>query len=85
METDAKENSKLRAEYTAAEAEERAAWRHLNNSSLEEGERSKWYARWKVAASLTKVLAIKLHEAATHPGNEGTSGSSIGTEPPMGV
>jgi len=78
METDANQNSKLRADYAAAEAEERAAWRHLNNSSLEEGERSKGYARWKVAASLTKVLAIKLHEAATHPGNEGPSASPIG-------
>ncbi len=50
----------LREEYAAAEAEERAAWRYLNDSSLEESERRTVYARWELAASLTRVLAIKL-------------------------
>lgn len=73
MAADKETNSKLRADYIAAEAEERAAWRLVGNLDLQDAERGKAYARWQVAAALTRVLAIKLHDAAAQPPSEGPS------------
>ena len=63
-------SSRLREEYFAAQSEERAAWRYLSDTTLAEAERDQVYARWKLAASLTRLLALKLQEPSAQPGSE---------------
>jgi hypothetical protein len=63
-------SGKLREEYSAAEAEERAAWRALDDTTLGEVERRQIYARWTLAACLTRMLAGKLQNLPSRPGSK---------------
>ncbi|MEO8655092.1 MAG: hypothetical protein ABI409_13285 [Ramlibacter sp.] len=68
--------SRLREEYFAAQSEERATWRYLSDTTLAQAERDQVYARWKLAASLTRLLALKLQQPSAQPGSEGRDDSS---------
>lgn len=51
---------RLRAEYAAAAAQERAEWKMANDIKLGAVQRVQAYARWLTAAQHTKALSIKM-------------------------
>lgn len=52
----------LQAQYRAATAQERSAWKALSDTHLAAAERGKAYARWAAAAERIKVLAIRMRD-----------------------
>jgi hypothetical protein len=51
---------RLRAEYPAAAAQERAGWKMANDIKLGAVQRVQVYGRWLTAAQDTKALSIKM-------------------------